>query len=198
MTFFRHTANFTSNGTPMSTSFYTSGSTTDATANGFWVTAFAALWAQITTYYGTTTLVSSLQTATMSPTFHQLSKTVAVSALAGTAASNVNLPIQVSTHITFTTASAAKGKHGGMDLPNPVIAALAAAPGQNLLAAAVTAHATGVQNMRSSLAGNGLSQVLLTRLGFTTIAITGGYVGNELKTQRRRYSKIVPAKTTFT
>lgn len=198
MTFFRHTALFTSNGTAMSTSILTSGSMTDATANGFWVTAFGALWTQVTTYFGTTTHVNTLVTATMSPTFHQVSKTPASSALAGTAASNINLPLQNSIHVTFTTASAAKGKHGGMDLPNPVIAALAAAPGQNLLAAAVTACATGIQNMRSSLAGNGLSQVLLTRNGFTTIAVTGGYVGNELKTQRRRYSKITPATTPFT
>lgn len=198
MTFFRHTAFFLSNGTAMSTSLYTSGSATEAAANGFWVTAFGALWTQVTTYFGTTTTVSALQTATQTATFHQLTKTSASSALAGTAASNVNLPIQNSWHITFTTASGAKGKHGGMDFPNPVIAALAAAPGQNLLAAAVTAMATGAQNMRSSLAGNGLSQVLLTRNGFTTIAVTGGYVGNELKTQRRRYSKIVPSKTTFT
>lgn len=197
MAFFRHTALGTIGTEQWSVSVYTSGSVSEAAANGTWVTAWGDLWTAITTLVGTNVTVSELFTSTMSATFRQTTKTQATSALAGTS-SSVSLPYQNAVVATWRTAMSTKSGHGRWYLPTPATNALTATTGLVLSSTALGDYATGMTNLATALVTGGLSPVLVKKSANTTTSITNGDVSNTLATQRRRRSKIVPTRSAFT
>lgn len=198
MTNYRHTASGLIGSIPWSTSIYSSSADSEAAANTSWVTAFEAMWTAIEALFYTNVTVTDLFTATQTAAFKQQSYTAQTVALAGTG-STQSLPYGVSVRIGFTTALKTKGSRGGMDLPPPDAAAMTATSGLTLAAASVTTLATGAGDLLANMISGSLQPILVNNRATspTTQNITGGKVGNVLRTQRRRYSKVTPAYTTF-
>lgn len=190
---------------PWSIGMYFSGSVSESSASGTFNTAAGVLFtdatngldqflnAEVTT---TNTLVS-----TQSATFHQTTATSAALVHLGTDA-NASLPWQTAMVVTFRSVQKTRFGHGRVFLPPMASDNIAS----HVFKSTVTAKvAAGFQTLRTSMTSGGLTQFIVGKVpsiggnpAFSPLTCIGGDVSDKPGVQRRRVSKVVPTRTTFT
>lgn len=204
MTFYLQSQNgLMSSGQPWSIRIVTSGSITEAAANQAWANAWEAFWSTtaVAALFSTSLKVTSFATSTASPTFKQTTVTRLPVNISAGSATTQELPDYAALVWTLRTAFATHYGRGRVFLPAPVAAALAVGSGGHLASANATTIGNGLAAVATSLAGAGLTPVLVTRKTnvsgrppYSTANVTTRDLGNLLHVQRRRGDKIVATR----
>lgn len=190
---------------PWSIGFYFSGSVSESAASGTFNTAAGVLFTDATNgldQFMNAEITTTLTTvSTMSSTFRQTTLTQATLSHLGTDA-NASLPWNTAMVVTFRTASRTKFGHGRVFLPPFAEDNIASHVWKSTVTAKVAA---GFQTLRTSMTSGGLTQFIVGKVvgvsgnpPFTPLTCTGGDVSDKPGQQRRRVSKVVPTRTTFT
>lgn len=190
---------------PWSLGMYFFGGVSEAACEAAWKAANETYWATAATptlsLMNADVTVTQYQSSTLTASFKQSTLTADSVAHAGTDA-NPSLPWDTAVVTTFRTILRSKAGHGRIFLPplaNDQILA------HVYKAAAVTALALNMQNLRAAMTAAGLTQFIFNRATlvdgtapFTMKSVTGGDVSNKPASQDKRTSKVIPGRTTFT
>lgn len=168
---------------------YATGSVSEASAATAISDAWGSLWTDITTYLPAASTLTQTMAVTLNPSWKFDTATSTDEASEGTSESE-SLPVGLAPVITWRTNSRAKGKHGRSFLPAAAVNAVATAADTGLLLPAFQSACTaGATAFMEALTGAGLTPVLLTRVGFTTIPFTVPQTGSKFRRQFRRGDK---------
>lgn len=193
-----HTVNFLLAGSfPASIGIKTTSALSEASAESTFHTGVYDAWnsSGLLALMPSTTSITGTETSTATGTWHQSTKTVTLSTVAG-GASGASLPYHDSMVVEFVTAFADKSGHGRWYWP-PLAAAALASTGYNWSSATLTAAQTAFNAMFSAW-GSSLTPVLLNRKALTTRNIINANISDMVGVQNRRADKRVPARTALT
>lgn len=193
-----HTVNFLLGGSfPASIGIKSTSALSEASAESAFHTGVYDAWnsSGLLALMPSTTSITGTETSTATGTWHQSTKTVTLSTVAGGAA-GASLPYHDAMVLEWVTAFADKSGHGRWYWP-PLAAAALASTGYNWSAATLTAAQTAFNSMLTAWRGN-LTPVLLNRKALTTRNIISANVSDMVAVQNRRADKRVPARTALT
>lgn len=172
-----------------SSRIYATGSVSEAAAATAISSAWGSLWTDITAYLPAASTLTQTLAVTLNSSWKFATATPTPQTSEGTSASE-SMPVGTAPVITWRTASRAKGKHGRSFLPAAAVNAIATAADSGLLLPAFQSACTaGATAFMEALTGAGLTPVLLTRVGFTTIPFTVPQTGSKFRRQFRRGDK---------
>ncbi len=188
---------------PWSIRAYAVSTSTEATVQTAWDTAFQAYWNSSSwlALVPNTTYLTYTYTSTLTALFKQQTKTQTTHNIAG-GATGAALPYTTCFLASFQSTRANKSGHGRWYLPAPAVTAMATT-GYVWSAAAMTAAQTAL-NAMSTARGSTYTLQIFTRLATesgipadTLTPVATASASNKPATQRRRGDKVVPTRTTF-
>lgn len=190
---------------PWSTGLWLTASVAEGTLSASWAARVNTLWTTATNglqnFMSADVEVTGTSVSTLNATMHQTTKTTASAAISGTDA-NASLPWNIAEVVTTRSALATKYGHGRMFLPpfaeDQVVAHV-------IKSATITSMETVFNAFFAGLVADGATPFLFNKRArkdgtppFTITPATYYDLSNKPAQQRRRVSKIVPARVVGT
>ena len=187
---------------PWSTAIHVSGATAEGTLSTDFTNAITALWTTATNglenFMSADVEVTGTEVVTLNATMHQTTGTLATLAISGTDA-NASLPWNIAEIVTLRSPQRTKWGHGRMFLPPFAEDQVAS---HVIIAATMTKMALVFNTFFASLATAGVQPFIYNARprkdgtpAFTITNLTFYDLSNKPAQQRRRVSKLVPART---
>lgn len=189
---------------PWSFGLWFSGNITEAQAQSLWSGAITTMFSATTppglnSIFSADVTVTGTSSSTLNATMHQTTKTSTGAAFTGTD-TNPSLPWHVAEVVTLRTGQATKSGHGRFFLPPMAEDKVTA---HVITTATITQIVNSVNAMFVAMVGGGMTPFIFNKRAlkdgtpaFTIKNVTSFDVPNKPYQQRRRVSKVVPARTT--
>jgi len=196
MALFHHTFSGTTPGETWSFNIHTTSAGTLASAQAGAVAAANALWTgQLDDFISADVLMTEVSTASLNEaTDQQISRLADDVNLPGVSAGQ-SLPFQCALAVSWRTDFATRAGRGRIYLPPISVSNMAAGRVGN---SSVTGIVAAVNAFWGALDTAGLALVIRSKSTHTSVAVTGGNVGNVIDTQRRRRNKLIEIRTPLT
>jgi hypothetical protein len=193
---FHHTFSGTTPGETWSFNIHTTGAGTLAAAQAGAVAAATALWTgALDAFIADDVVLTEVSTASLDEaTDRQISRLADDVNLPGVSVGE-SLPFQCALAVSWRTDFATRAGRGRIYLPPISVANMA---GGRVGAGSVTGIVDAVNAFWGALDTAGLALVIRSKTSHTSVAVTGGNVGNVIDTQRRRRNKLIEIRTPLT